>query len=135
MAEIQAECGLQAFSEVETCFSRDPSPFGKGCRETAGEGKKIDPNPALRATFSPREKDSPDGWPPYLGQLCLRRKGAASVVQFEISDLRWAFVRFQIFHFPVIVLRTRVCGSEGIRTDDGQIDHVCIGVFLGIAQD
>ena len=36
-----------------------PSPTGRGCREAAGEGKKPAgrlPHPALRATFSRREK-------------------------------------------------------------------------------
>src|SRR5262249_14713765 len=31
---------LQAFSKIETCFSRGPSPSGRGCREAAVEGRR-----------------------------------------------------------------------------------------------
>src|ERR1051326_4146496 len=47
-------------------FAAGPSPSGRGWREAPGEGEHAQmfrcehPHPALRATFSPREKDSPE---------------------------------------------------------------------------
>ncbi len=39
-------------------FRKCPSPFGTGWRGAPGEGWKSTPHPALRATFSQREKDT-----------------------------------------------------------------------------
>ena len=52
------------FRATELCFQASPSPLGRGWREAPGEGgnaKELTvwcPHPALRATFSRREKDS-----------------------------------------------------------------------------
>src|SRR5262245_34837081 len=72
--ETQAECGLQAFSKMETCFSRSPSPSGRGCREAAGEGK-IGPHPALRAYLLPEGEGDAPQVSFYLGHLCLYQGG------------------------------------------------------------
>src|SRR6185503_257607 len=70
---IRDQCEMQMICAFGNQVWGSPSPFGRGCREAAGEGEKR-PHPALflmlalsgsrfaRTTFSRREKDSPRKW-------------------------------------------------------------------------
>jgi hypothetical protein len=66
---IHAKCGFQPVRKCGTRFSRVPSPSGRGCREAAGEGENR-PHPALRATFSRKEKGRASRVSDDLGHLC-----------------------------------------------------------------
>src|SRR6476646_10405112 len=82
--------GSWHFSKSKPPSSRVPSPFGRGCREAAGEGgqnemsRLVRPHPALRATFSRREKDSHLTFP-LLYRTAHRRQ--ESTLNAEHGDL------------------------------------------------
>ena len=64
--------GIGILSAIR-CSSRAPSPSGRGWREAPGEGSLARPHPALRATFSRREKDSLTAQPFLRPMRCLER--------------------------------------------------------------
>src|SRR5262245_2915961 len=72
-------------------FARSFSHLGEGAAKAAGEGGEIGPHPALRATFSRREKDSPTSWPPYLGDRPLQLHRTDAVI-LAIADVKSATV-------------------------------------------
>jgi hypothetical protein len=71
------QIALRRLPARAVCYFAVPSPTGRGWRAAPGEGSPLHdfasrrnrgagfPHPALRATFSPREKDSPSLFVPH----------------------------------------------------------------------